>query len=65
MAFSELSCFLVFSFPSNRFLLTGLGTICIVLHSNEKTKKGKREMANAGRQIVDSNPASWAEMGQA
>jgi hypothetical protein len=47
MAFSELSRFLLFSFQSNRFHLTGLGTICIVLHSNEKTQKGKREMADA------------------
>jgi hypothetical protein len=63
MAFSESSCFLLFSFPSNGFLSSGLGTICIVLHENEETQKGKKTMADTGRQIVDSNPASWAEMG--
>jgi hypothetical protein len=32
------------------------------MHENEETLKGKRVMRDAGRQIVDIYPASWAEM---
>lgn len=35
------------------------------MHENKETQKVKRETRDAGRQIVDSTPASLAEMGQA